>query len=160
MRPRYPVALMQSCVRSRAGSSAAVAEEGSGRQQQQRQTTTAADDNGMQDRLAEYNGEGQEQAVRDGRDMGVAMTAALVEDGGGRQQRRRQRMKTDTADDDSGGRHRWRITIAHKIGLRTTRKKEESRQQTTTAFNIRLISPPGREREKINKSRFTKKYFI
>jgi hypothetical protein len=30
------------------------------------------------------DGEGQEQAVRDGRDWGVVMMAAVAEDGGGR----------------------------------------------------------------------------
>ncbi len=39
-------------------------------------TTTAADDNGSQDRVADYDGEGQEWAVRDGKDRGVAMMAA------------------------------------------------------------------------------------
>ncbi len=53
---------------------------------------TAADDDGSQDRAADYDGEGQERAVRDGGDSGVAMMAAAkmtaVEDsGGGRQQR-------------------------------------------------------------------------
>ncbi len=50
-----------------------------------------ADDDGLQDWAADYDGEGRERAVRDGRDSGVAMMAvakmAAVEDsGGGRQQ--------------------------------------------------------------------------
>ena len=47
---------------------AMAAEDGSGGQQRQRQTTTAADDNGMQDWAADYKGNGQEQAARDGKD--------------------------------------------------------------------------------------------
>ncbi len=42
---------------------AAVAEDGGSRQQWQRQTTTAVDNNGTQDWVADYNGEGQEQAA-------------------------------------------------------------------------------------------------
>ncbi len=38
--------------------------------------TTAANDDGLQDRVADYDGEGREQAVRDGGDSGVAMMAA------------------------------------------------------------------------------------
>jgi hypothetical protein len=52
----------------------------------------AADDNGLQDWVADYDGEGRERAVRDGGDSRMAMMAAAkmaaVEDsGGGRQQR-------------------------------------------------------------------------
>ncbi len=47
---------------------AAVAKDGGGERQRQRRTKTAADDNGMQDWVADYKGEGQEQAARDGRD--------------------------------------------------------------------------------------------
>jgi hypothetical protein len=60
-----------------------------------------AEDNDMQDWVADYNGEGQEQATREGRDSGVAMMAAAAEDGGGGQQWRRW-TTTATADDDSG----------------------------------------------------------
>jgi hypothetical protein len=49
---------------------AAAAEDGGGGQRRQRRTTTAADDNGMQDWAVDYKGDGQEQAVRDGRDTG------------------------------------------------------------------------------------------
>ncbi len=47
---------------------AAVAEDGGNGQQRQRQTMTAADDNSMQDWAADYKGDGQERAARDGRD--------------------------------------------------------------------------------------------
>ncbi len=50
--------------------------------------TTVADDNGLQDWAADYDGEGQERAVRDGRDSRVSMMAAAkmaaAEDSGGR----------------------------------------------------------------------------
>jgi hypothetical protein len=49
---------------------AGAVEEGGGRQQRQRQTTTAANDSGMQDWATNYEGEGQEQVARDGRDTG------------------------------------------------------------------------------------------
>jgi hypothetical protein len=45
--------------------------------------TTVADDNNTQDWVADCDGEGQERAVRDGGDSGVAMMAVAVEDGGG-----------------------------------------------------------------------------
>ncbi len=47
---------------------AAAAEDGSGGLQRRRQTTTAADNKGMQDWAADYEGDGQEWAARDGRD--------------------------------------------------------------------------------------------
>ncbi len=40
------------------------------------------------------------------------------------------------------------------------RGKEESGRQTTTTLEKRLISPPGREREKIKKSSLPKKTFF
>jgi hypothetical protein len=49
------------------------------------------------------------------------------------------------------------MTTICEIGRWTTRGKEESGQQTTTALDIRLISPPGREHEKIKKSSLHKK---
>ncbi len=49
---------------------------------------TAADDDGSRDRAADYDGEGRERAVRDGRDSGVAMMAAA---------------KMAAAEDSSGG---------------------------------------------------------
>ncbi len=42
-----------------------------------------AEDNNMQDWVADYDGEGQEWAAREGRDSGVVMMAVVVEDGGG-----------------------------------------------------------------------------
>ncbi len=48
---------------------AAAAKDGGSRGQQQRRTTTAAEDNGMQDWVADYKGDGQEWAKRDGGDM-------------------------------------------------------------------------------------------
>jgi hypothetical protein len=61
--------------------------------------TTVADNNDTCDWAADCNGEGQERAVRDGRDSRVVMMAAAAEDGGGRQQQQRQ---TITAADDNG----------------------------------------------------------
>ena len=48
------------------------------------QMTTVADNNNTRDWAADCNGEGQEQAVRDGKNSGVVMMAAVVEDGDGR----------------------------------------------------------------------------
>jgi hypothetical protein len=45
---------------------AAVAEDGSGGQRWQRRTMTMAKDNGMQDWVADYKGDRQERAARDG----------------------------------------------------------------------------------------------
>ncbi len=64
---------------------AVVVGDGGSGGQWQRRTTIVAEDNGMQDRAVEYDGEGQEWVAREGRDSGVAMMAAVVEDGGGRQ---------------------------------------------------------------------------
>jgi hypothetical protein len=47
---------------------AVAAEDGSSRQKRRKQTTTVADDNGMQDWAADYEGDGQERAARDGVD--------------------------------------------------------------------------------------------
>ena len=52
-------------------------------------TTTAADDDGLQDRAADYDGEGRERATRDGGDSGVAMMTAS---------------KMAAAEDSDGGR--------------------------------------------------------
>jgi hypothetical protein len=46
---------------------------------------TVADDDNMHDWAADYDGEGQKRAVRDGGDSGVVMMAAVAEDGGGGQ---------------------------------------------------------------------------
>ncbi len=43
-----------------------------------------ADNNNTQDWVVDCNGEGQERAVRDGRDSRVVMMAVAVEDNGGR----------------------------------------------------------------------------
>jgi hypothetical protein len=84
--------------------------------------------------------------------------AAVDDDGSGRQQ---QRMTTTaTADDDCGERQRWRMTRARKIEWQTTRGKEESGRQTTTVLDKRLISPLGRECERIKKSSLRKKDFF
>ncbi len=81
---------------------AVAVEDSGGRQRWQRQTTIAAEDNGMLDRAADYDGEGQERAVREGRDSGVAMMAVAAEDGCSGQQGRRWTM-TAMADNNSGG---------------------------------------------------------
>ncbi len=47
---------------------AAAAEDGGSGQQRQRQTMTVAENNGMQDWMADYKGDGQEWAARDGKD--------------------------------------------------------------------------------------------
>ncbi len=61
--------------------------------------TTMADDNNKQDWVADCDGEGQEKAVRDGRDSGVVMMAVAVEGGNGGQ--RRQRRTMIAAEDNS-----------------------------------------------------------
>jgi hypothetical protein len=57
------------------------------------------DNNDIRDWAADCNGEGRERAVRDNRDSGVVMMAAMVEDGGGEQGRRRRTM---TGADNNG----------------------------------------------------------
>ncbi len=57
-----------------------------------------AEDNGMQDQVADYDGEGQEWAAREGGDSRVVMMAMAVEDGGGG--RRRQRRKMIVVEDN------------------------------------------------------------
>jgi hypothetical protein len=81
---------------------AVAVENGSGGQQWQRQTTIAAEDNGMQDRVAGYEEEGQEWAAREGRDSRVAMMAVAAEHGSSGQQWRWW-VTTVMADNDSGG---------------------------------------------------------
>jgi hypothetical protein len=128
-------------------------------------TTTVADNNGMQDRAVDYNGEGQEWAARDSGDSGVAMMAAVAEVcGGGR--RWRGRTTTAAAEDDSGGSQQQRqrtTTGADNNGTQDRAAdytgKEEPRQQTSTAFGVRLM-PTGRECEKIKKSSLRKKTFF
>jgi hypothetical protein len=58
-----------------------------------------ADDDDTHDWAADCNGEGREQAVRDGRDSRVVMMAVAAEDGGSGQRGRRQ---TTTAMDNNG----------------------------------------------------------
>jgi hypothetical protein len=65
---------------------AAAAEDRCGGQQQQWQTTTTVENDSTQDWVADYDGEGQEQVARDGRDSRVGMMAVVAEDRGGRQQ--------------------------------------------------------------------------
>jgi hypothetical protein len=60
---------------------------------------TVADNSNTQDWAADCNGEGREWAVRDGRDSGVVMMAAVAEDGSGRRQQQRRTM---TVVDDNG----------------------------------------------------------
>ncbi len=62
--------------------------------------TAAVDDKGLQDRAADYDGEGQDWAARDDGDSGVVMMSlakmAVAEDsGGGWQWRWRQTTATD-----------------------------------------------------------------
>jgi hypothetical protein len=86
----------------RSGDDGVASKDGGGGQRQQRGTMTAADDNGMQDWVADYSGEGQEWATRDSGDSRVAMIAAVTEDGSSKQQRRRW-TTVAMANDDSGG---------------------------------------------------------
>ncbi len=62
---------------------AVAVEDGGGGRRWQRQTTLAAEDNGMQDWVANYNGDRQERAAREGKDSRVSMMAAAAEDGSG-----------------------------------------------------------------------------
>jgi hypothetical protein len=118
-------------------------------------TAIVAEDNTMQDWVADNDGEGQEQAAREGGDSGVAMMAVVAEDGrGGRQWG--WLTATAAADNHNGGRQRQQMMTACKIKWRTTRGKEESGQQTTTA-----LGQLGRECEKkIKKSSLLKKIFF
>ncbi len=65
-----------------------------------------------------------------------------------------------TADNDSSRQQRQQTMMAHKIGRRTTRGKEESGRQTITTLDIRLISLLCSEREKIKKSSLRKSTFF
>jgi hypothetical protein len=116
---------------------------------------TVAEDNDTQDWAANCDGEGQERAVRDGRDSRVVMMDGAAEYGSGAQ-RWRQWARTAMADDDSGGQQRQRMTTARKIERWTTRGAEEGGRQTTTA-----LGQPGREREtKMKKLSLCKKTFF
>ncbi len=93
----------------------------------------AAEENGMQDWAADYGGEGKERVAREGGNSGVALMALAAEVGSGG--RRWHWWKTTAmADDNSGRRQRRQMMTAHKIEWRTTRGKEESGRQTTTAL--------------------------
>jgi hypothetical protein len=87
------------------------------------------------------------------------MMAAEAEDGGSGQQWWWTRI-TATAADNSGGRQRRQTMMARKIRQQTTKGKEKSGRQTAMALDKRLISPPGREHEKINKLSLCKKTFF
>jgi hypothetical protein len=116
---------------------------------------TVAEDNDTQDWVADCNGEGQERAVRDGRDSGVVMMDLAAEYGSGGQQWQ-QWARMAIADDDSGEQQRRRMTTTRKIKQRTTRGEEERGRQTTTA-----LGQPGRECEtKIKKFSLHKKTFF
>jgi hypothetical protein len=69
---------------------------------------------------------------------------------------------TAMADDNSGGQQRQRMMRARKIGRRTTRGKDKSGWQTTTALGISLIIPPGSMQScgKIEKLSLCKKTFF
>ncbi len=69
-------------------------------------------------------------------------------------------MTTVTADDNSGRQQRQWTMTARKIQWRTTRGKDESGRRTTTALDKRLLSPPGRECEKIKNLSLRKKTFF
>jgi hypothetical protein len=72
---------------------AAVAEDGGNGRQWRRQTMTAADNNGLQDWVADYKGDGQERAARDGGDTEWGC--------------RLQRWKMAAVDDNGGGQRQW-----------------------------------------------------
>ncbi len=62
---------------------AVAVEDSGGGQRWQMRTMIAAEDNGMQDWAADYDGEAQERAAREGTDSKVTMMAAAAEHGGG-----------------------------------------------------------------------------
>jgi hypothetical protein len=66
--------------------------------------TTAADNDGLQDWVADYDGEGREWAAREGRDSGVVMMAAAK--------------MAASEDSGSGGRQwqRWGMMVADNGG--------------------------------------------
>ncbi len=76
--------------------------------------TTVADNNDMHDWVADCNGEGQERAVRDGRDSGVVIVAAKA------------------VNNDSKGRQRQQQTAtACKIGQQPMKGMDKSGRQET-----------------------------
>ncbi len=125
--------------------------------------TVKADNNsGGRQRHARLGGGLQRGWTRAGgkrwRRHGVAMMAAVTDHGGGGCQQWRM-TTTAIADEDSGGGRRRTMT-AREIGRRTTRGKEENGWQTTMALDKRLISSPGRERERMKKWSLRKKTFF
>ncbi len=107
----------------------AVEDGGSGRRWQRR-TTIAVEDNGMQDWAADYDKQGKERVVREGRDSGVGIMAAAAEGGSGRQQWR-QWTTAATVDNNSSGRQRPRMMTACKIErqLQGGKRRAGSKQQ-------------------------------
>ena len=93
---------------------------------------TAADDEGSQGQAADYDGEGQERAVRRRRQQ--SGDYGCSKDGGSGRQRRRT---TTAMAVDDGGRQRQRTMTACEIRRRTTMGKVRSRLQTTTALSVR-----------------------
>jgi hypothetical protein len=79
--------------------------------------------------------------------------AAAADDGGGGRQRR---WRTTTVADDKGGRQQRHVRLDG--GLQGGRRRAGG--GTTTALDIRLISLPGREREKIKKLSLRKRTFF
>jgi hypothetical protein len=76
------------------------------------QMTMTVDNDSMQDWVANYNREGQEQVARDGRDSGVAMMAAAGEDGSTRGQQQRWRTTMAKVNNYGGGQQQWWTTMA------------------------------------------------
>ncbi len=82
----------------------------------------AADDDGLQDPAADYDGEGRERTVRDGRDSGAVMMA----------------MATMVAAEDRGGGQqwqRWQITAADKDGMQDLAAAHDGEGQEQVANN-------------------------
>ncbi len=82
-----------------------------------------ADNDNTRDWVADCNGEGQERAVRDGRDSGVVMMAAAAD------------------DDDSKGRQRQRrTTTACKIGRQPMKGMDKSGQPETAETRVAMTA--------------------
>jgi hypothetical protein len=106
----------------------AVADNNGDGGQQRWRMMMAADDDGLQDWAADYDGEGQEQAARDGRYSGVVIMAAA----------KMAVTKMAVAEDSgNGGKGQRRTKTACKIGRQHTMEKVESKQQTMTALGIK-----------------------
>jgi hypothetical protein len=85
--------------------------------------TTVVDNDNTQDWAADCNGEGQERAVRYGRDSRVVMIAVAVEDGGGGWQW--QRRTTIVAEDN--GMQDWAVDYDGEGQERAAREGGDSR---------------------------------